>query len=144
MNYNSILLMPAPTNRPYNRNRVFRSLTKELKRIKDLHICTYSAPYGPIPVEINDMFPLSQTEISNVSDAETEEESLNIVMNYVKRNDYEKIILHADEKFWNRNKLNEIRNICNRKRMEFILSYHGNEVWNRDALEKLRKVLEKL
>jgi len=142
--HNSILLVPAPKNRPYNRNRVFNSLKKDMKRIKDLHICTYSSPYGLIPVEINDMFPLSQTEISNACNAETKEAALKIVMNYLKRNDYKKIILHADEKFWDRKKLDEIRNICDMKKMDFILSYHGKGVWEREALEKLQKILEKL
>ncbi len=142
--YTHILLVPAKRVGSLNRNQIFRKLVENVNQIKQLHICIYSVPYGLMPIEIIDMFPLSQTEIFDIIDEVTKYEAFKIVIKYVESNDYKKVILHADKKFWNRNKLNEIRDICKEKRIELILSYYGDGVWNKKAFERLQKVLEKL
>lgn len=141
-NFKRMLLLPAPTNKPLIRNKFIKYLIRNLESFKDLQICTYSSPFGIVPLEISDMFPLSQTEICTESNEEVGEDIIRAITNYLKKNDYKKIIMHSDNKLWKKNKLKRIRKICDRKKIDLYVSYHGDKVWNRESLENIIKILE--
>lgn len=137
-NFRSILLLPAPDDKPYHCNKVIKSLVEDFEQIKNLHICFYSVPYGLVPIEIDDMFPISQTEISKTYDLETIDEIIEIIAKYLKVNDYIELIIHADENIWDKSRLYKIKKICLEKNIKFILSYYGRKVGDHEALEKLK------
>ncbi len=138
--FKRILFLPAPINRPYNRNKFLKLLIKEIETLNDLHICLYTFPYGLIPIEICDMFPLSQTETVKESNHENSGEILGIVTNYLKKNNYKEVTIHADRIIWDIKKLILLSRICKKKGINFRISYHGYDCWNRKSLQNLFKM----
>jgi 7-cyano-7-deazaguanine tRNA-ribosyltransferase len=138
-NSKSILLMPSPEDKPYHRNKFMKSFTDNLE--SNLHICFYTIPYGIVPIEIDDMFPLSQTETVKTYDSKTIDEIIEIITDYLKTNNYEELILHADESIFTKIRLDKIKKICDVKNIEFKLSYLGKKVWDQESLDKLKRML---
>jgi 7-cyano-7-deazaguanine tRNA-ribosyltransferase len=141
-NFKRMLLLPTSSNKPFIRNRLIKYLIRNFESFKDLQICIYSIPFGIIPLEISDMFPLSQTEICTECNEEVKEDLVRIITDYLIKNDYEKVMIYADNKFWDKNKLKKVSKICDRKKIDLNVSYYGDKVWNRESFEKITNMLE--
>jgi predicted RNA-binding protein len=93
------LLLPQTTERPYHGSYLFRRITNRTNQ-DVVHICFYTVPYGVVPSELDDCYPLSQTEISLPVDDETKRYVIERVFDYVARTRYKKILLVADSVIW--------------------------------------------
>jgi 7-cyano-7-deazaguanine tRNA-ribosyltransferase len=94
-----LLLLPQTTERPYHVSYLFRRITNRANQ-DVVHICFYTVPYGVVPSELDDCYPLSQTEISLPVDDETKRYVIERVFDYVARTRYKKILLVADSVIW--------------------------------------------
>lgn len=100
-----LLLLPETTERPFSRYGPISLLYSSLREFIEnevLHIAIYSLPFGLIPVEIDEIYPLSQYEYSGEP---TLGEKLNVIKFIAKyltvfKHHYEKVIIHMDIKQW--------------------------------------------
>jgi len=101
-----LLLVPQTRNKPFHKapefkkiRQLFRNLGKELS-IR-VHVCVYSAPFGLVPVELDEVYPMSQHETAYPPDWETVEYVATQTAEYIKRSTYKSVVLLNDPKHWN-------------------------------------------
>ena len=75
---------------------------------KRIHICFYSPPFGIVPEELGDVYPLSQYEVARPPDRETIEYVAQRIVEYVKANVYERRIMILESERWQ----GEVAQIC--------------------------------
>ena len=123
-----LLLVPQTRMKPFHKSVEFKQIEKKLsqhpdKRLVDAHVCFYAAPFGIVPIELDEVYPLSQHETAMPLDKETVEYVANQVANYVRRTSYKAVTLIDDPENWNKAILNACRKTCRNKRIHLkILS----------------------
>ena len=95
-----LVLMPQPSSKPFHRSREYEALTKLLseggQNIDKIHVCIYAAPYGLIPLELDETYPLSQFEAAFPLDEETVDYVAEQVEDYLRnRNSYKIVVLQS-------------------------------------------------
>jgi 7-cyano-7-deazaguanine tRNA-ribosyltransferase len=100
-----LLLVPQTRNKPFHRapefkkiRQLFRSLGEELTG--KIHVCVYAAPFGVIPLELDEVYPLSQHEAAVPLDLETVDYVATQTAEYIMRSSYGGVVLLNDPKLW--------------------------------------------
>jgi 7-cyano-7-deazaguanine tRNA-ribosyltransferase len=115
-NAKTLLLVPQTRMKPFHKSQEFKQIEKKLdKRLKNVHVCFYAAPFGVIPTELDEVFPLSQHETATPLDKETISYVANQIANYIQRTNYKKVILINDPENWNKTILNTCKKTCQQK-----------------------------
>jgi len=65
-----------------------------------IQVCVYAAPFGVVPLELDEVYPLSQHEIATPLDLETIEYVAEQVRNFIKSSSFNKVFLVEDTKVW--------------------------------------------
>ena len=119
-----LLLVPQTRNKPFHRapefkkiRHLFRCLGEELA--SKIHICVYSAPFGVVPLELDEVYPLSQHEAALPLDLETVDYVASQTREYIMRTAYTSIVLLNDPKLWKDTVKNACRLACDAKGLEF-------------------------
>ncbi|MGQ9679284.1 MAG: tRNA guanosine(15) transglycosylase TgtA [Candidatus Bathyarchaeia archaeon] len=92
-----LLLVPPPETRPYTSSSEFKSLNAKIKepsKLHKIHVCFYAAPFGIIPSDLAETYPLSQFEMVEPLDNETLEFTAIQIKRYIERINYPVILLH--------------------------------------------------
>lgn len=91
----TLLLLPEPSRKPFNQSNEFINLSESLKEdsIKNIQICFYALPFGIIPVELSETYPLSQYNIVKPTDHEVLEFATENIKQYLNKTNYKKIII---------------------------------------------------
>jgi len=97
-----LVLLPPPSLRPFHKaddiKRVNKRIKQEFPSESELfHVCVYAAPFGVIPLELDEIYPLSQHEIATPVDFETADYVAERVKDYIARFSYKKAVLVEDE-----------------------------------------------
>ena len=134
-----LVLLPQTRRKPFHKSKEHRRvLNKIQQRIGNeadkVHICTYAAPFGIIPVELDEVYPLSQHEIATPLDAETITYVAKQVSSYIETTSYEKIILLQDAETWNGKIVAACRRTCKKKKTPFTV-LRGRKTWDESTLE---------
>jgi len=119
-----LLLMPQTRMRPFHRSQEFKETAKLLRNVSDgnlseIHVCFYAAPFGVIPIELDEVYPLSQHETALPPDKETVEYVANQLANYIDRMNYEAVIFLHDSENCNKTVLRICRKACLAKNVKF-------------------------
>jgi 7-cyano-7-deazaguanine tRNA-ribosyltransferase len=130
-----LLLLPLRKS-PY-RSAPQTEALRTIIRNKKIHVCLYGSPYGPVPIELNDVYPLSQTEFSSPMDQETEQYALNQVREYVTSSNYETIVVHAPNDPFSKRMILMLRKLPSEPKKKVRVSYRGDSPWSTDALKAL-------
>jgi len=85
----------------------------------EVHMCFYVPPFGVVPIEIHDVYPLSQFEIACPPDAETVKYVAQQIVEYVKRSSYERRIMVVESGTWQE----EVAKICKECFEEKLLEF---------------------
>ncbi len=100
-----LFLVPQTRNKPFHKapefkkiRQLFRILGEELAR--QVHVCVYAAPFGVIPLELDEVYPLSQHETALPLDLETGNYVADQTAEYIKRSSYAGVVLLNDPKLW--------------------------------------------
>jgi predicted RNA-binding protein len=104
-----------------------------------MHFCFYAAPFGIIPIELDESYPLSQYEIALPLDMETKLYVAEQVAKYVERSNYKKIVLLESREIWDKTITKACRKSCNKKGID--LKVLGSDRWK--TFQKWAKELEK-
>jgi predicted RNA-binding protein len=106
-----------------------------------VHFCFYEAPFGVIPIELDEVYPLSQHESILPPDKETVEHVAFHVADYIAKWNYKAVLLLLDRENWDDELLKASRKICSAKGVKFkYLDFKGN--WIKTMSTFLRKNLQ--
>jgi 7-cyano-7-deazaguanine tRNA-ribosyltransferase len=119
-----LLLAPQSQMKPFHKSQESEQAEKTLKqvleeRLNKVHICFYAAPFGVIPTELDEVYPLSQHETVLPPDKETVEYVAKQVAGYINRTNYKTVILLNDPENWNKTVLNACKKTCKQKQVRF-------------------------
>jgi len=116
----ALLLLPQTKTKPYHKSwehqEALRKVQHELgnKLSKILHACTYAAPFGVVPDELDEVYPLSQHETASPLDRETVDHVANQVSDYIARNreHYRKVVLVENTEAWGKEITSACKRVC--------------------------------
>ncbi len=134
-----LVLLPQTRTKPFHKSKEQQRALKEIRHricdeIDKIHLCTYAAPFGVIPMELNEVYPLSQHEIATPLDAETTTYVAKQIANYIETTNYEKIILLQDAEVWKGKVLASFRRACKKKKVPFTV-LRGRKPWDKNTLD---------
>jgi 7-cyano-7-deazaguanine tRNA-ribosyltransferase len=119
----TILLAPQTQMKPFHKSGTFKELLgrlpEKLRNAEKVHVCFYAAPFGVVPMELDEVYPLSQHETVLPLDKETVEYVAEQVNNYIMATSYKKVILVDDKAIWNNVVLKACRKACAKKNIKF-------------------------
>lgn len=93
-----LLLVSAPDIRPYTKTRqhsLLKDIFSEMEEGERIDLCYYAAPFGVVPEELAETYPLSQFTTVEPLDHETIEFTAENVARFVSSSGYSEVILHA-------------------------------------------------
>ncbi|MGC8896431.1 MAG: tRNA guanosine(15) transglycosylase TgtA [Candidatus Bathyarchaeia archaeon] len=119
-----LFLIPQTRTKPFHKSQEFKDIKKLLKRmskecLNQVHVCFYAAPFGVIPLELDEVYPLSQHETVLPLDKETVEYVANQVAEYIGGMNYEVVFLFNNPENWNQSVLKSCRKACSKKEIGF-------------------------
>jgi 7-cyano-7-deazaguanine tRNA-ribosyltransferase len=119
-NAQTLLFVPQTRNKPFRKAVEYKKVRQILNRIEktnpdSVHVCFYAAPFGVIPIELDEVYPLSQHEVALPLDQETTEYVATQVSQYIKRTNYPFVVLLNDPKNWKTTIKKAIKKTCKTK-----------------------------
>ena len=85
-----------------------------------VHVCTYAAPFGLVPTELDDVYPISQNMVATPFDTETITYVAKQVSTYIGKTGYEQVILLRDPSVWKGKILATSKNVCKKKHIPLL------------------------
>jgi 7-cyano-7-deazaguanine tRNA-ribosyltransferase len=142
-----LLLAPQTRKKPFHKayeftriKQVFKNLGEELS--SKVHVCFYAAPFGVIPLELDEVYPLSQHEIALPLDRETVMYVANQVSEYIKQANYKAVVLLHDPGQWGTTVKTQCTKACRKKGIACeVLDIKAEG--SKNILTRLDKVLRK-
>jgi len=115
-----LVLLPQTRTKPFHKSKEHRNVLKEIRRefgkdISRVHICTYAAPFGIVPMELDEVYPLSQHEAAVPLDTDTIAYVAKQVAKYISTTSCERVILFQDEETWKEEIAAACRRACEEK-----------------------------
>jgi len=143
-----LVLLPQTATKPFHKSKEQRRLWKQLERkigtrIKGIHICVYAAPFGVVPIEIDEVYPLSQYEATFPFDVETTEYVTKQVENYITKASYDRIILLENSEVWKGKIATACKRACRKRRLPLTI-IKTKQSWNKKALDKLLTAIQEV
>ncbi len=119
-----LLLSPQTRKKPFHKAQEFNKIKQALRRIDKtlsakVHVCFYTAPFGLIPIELDEVYPLSQHEISSPLDKETKDYVANQISDYIERMQYATVVFLQDQQRWSDSVERLCRGTCREKGIVF-------------------------
>ena len=120
----TLLLVPETRSKPFHKSVPFKQLMAKLRKetrgkMENVHICFYAAPFGVIPIELDEVYPLSQHETVIPPDHETVDYVAEEVAQYILRTNYQKVVLLNDPNNWNSSIQKSCAEACTKRNVKF-------------------------
>ena len=139
-NAQTLLLSPQTSMKPFHKAREFKKIRKAIT--DNVHVCFYAAPFGVIPLELDEVYPLSQHEIAIPFDKETTIYVAAQVSDYIQRTQYKTVVLLHNPQQWGRSVKNACSRACKKKGVRFEhIDVKAEDTKN--ILTRLEKFLKK-
>lgn len=136
-----MILMPPPFTKPYEMDKNLKKMKTIIKERKDVNICFYDIPYGPIPIELSNVYPITQTETANTDNVLVRLDAEDSLTQYVKKIKCKTVVLHSSDQVWSRELVLKLRKQCLQAKSRMIISYYGDDMWSKKAMRKLDATL---
>lgn len=108
-----LFLLPQTRSKPFHKAPEMKKIRHLLRKIGDLaegvHLCVYSAPFGVVPIELDEIYPLSQHETTLPLDAETISYVAAQTAQFIERGGYRGVVQLNDAKLWGET----VKSACN-------------------------------
>ncbi|NQT09366.1 tRNA guanosine(15) transglycosylase TgtA [Candidatus Bathyarchaeota archaeon] len=142
-----VVLIPAPSRRPYNKTQEYKSLARRLRNelgddSENVQICFYSAPFGVTPAELSETYPLSQFEIVNPPDIETLIFTAENIATFVAETDSKNVTLISGGDELDKWVTARCEQVCEEKGRE-IEVISCADAWGEEALNELLSILKR-
>ncbi len=140
-----LLLCPQTRKKPFHKSHEISKIRHILRHLDEklsdrVHMCFYAAPFGLIPQELDEVYPLSQHETSQPLDQETRDYVANQVADYIERTQYSTVMLINDQSRWLNRVKESCRKACRKKGIIFECIEAGG---SKDILIRLEILLKK-
>ena len=141
-----LILLPQSSKRPYHKAKEVKSLVKKIqqkspKKSAFFHICIYAVPFGIIPLELDEVYPLSQHEITKPFDLETMNYVAEQVKKYISASSYKEIVL-VEDSTW-KNRISTTCKLIMRKDLS-IFVFGLKEMLNEKVFDDIVETLQKM
>jgi 7-cyano-7-deazaguanine tRNA-ribosyltransferase len=115
-----LVLLPQTRMKPFHRSNECQRALKDIQRklgeeITDFDVCIYAAPFGIVPIELDEVYPLSQYEIATPLDLETIKYTARQVAEYIMIMNYERTFLFQDTETWKGRIVAACRQTCEKE-----------------------------
>ena len=80
-----VVLLPGRWRRPYHEDPRNLPIASKLANNSNILVCFYTIPFGPVPMELDETFPLAQTESFDSQDPAMYRQRAELVATWVKR-----------------------------------------------------------
>ncbi len=142
-----LVLLPQTRMKPFHKSNEHRRALDHLRqvlnhRLNEIHVCAYAAPFGVIPQELGEVYPLSQYEIATPLDAETIEYTATQVSSYVANSSYKAVVLLQDCEVWSGEIAKACEQACGKKKVHFEM-VSSKKTWEKTALNNLAAAVQK-
>ena len=107
-----------------------------------VHVCVYAAPFGVVPLELDEVYPLSQHEAALPLDLETVDYVAKQTAEYIKRMGYQSVVLLNDPKLWKNSVKKACASACKAKGLEFD-SVDADVAGSKEILARLENIFKK-
>jgi 7-cyano-7-deazaguanine tRNA-ribosyltransferase len=122
-NATALLLVPQTRNKPFHRGEELKETRRVLRTIGELsnqiHMCFYAAPFGVVPLELDEVYPLSQHEIVMPLDQEVIDYVAAQVNQYIQRSTYQTVVLLHNANVWGNSVKQKSKAACEKKNIKF-------------------------
>jgi len=117
-----LLLLPQTSTKPFHKAREIRRIREVIQNLgsevqKGVHVCVYAAPFGVIPLELDEIYPLSQHETVFPIDKEVSEYVAEQVSDYVRNSEYKSVVLLHDPANWGNTAKAALKKACLAKKV---------------------------
>jgi len=143
-----LLLVSQPRRRPFHKSpetkRILEELSKRLGTLNDrVHVCFFASPFGIIPMELDEIYPLSQYESAIPCDKETVEFIENQVRDFILRfgNLYRGIVLLNDKEMWGNGLSRKCHASCKRAGVPLLAETKEKSELSREKIVDLSNVI---
>jgi 7-cyano-7-deazaguanine tRNA-ribosyltransferase len=117
-----LVLVPQSPNKPFHRSEDFKDVRRIINKMGQkaeyVHVSFYAAPFGVVPLELDEVYPLSQHELSKPLDCEVTEYVGAQVFNYIKRTTYQAVIFLHDPENWQNHIKKKCFAACKKKKIK--------------------------
>jgi len=142
-----LVLLPQTRTKPFHKSREYRKALRCIQqRLGDnlgrVHVCTYAAPFGVTPQELDEVYPLSQYEIATPLDDETMDYIAKQVSDYIASMNYKKVVLLKDVEMWKEKIVTACRRACKKKELPLTVM-SVKKTWSERALNDLATAVQK-
>jgi 7-cyano-7-deazaguanine tRNA-ribosyltransferase len=142
-----LLLFPQSRKKPFHKAKEFTKVKQALQRLDEeqssmVHVCFYAAPFGVIPLELDEVYPLSQHETALPLDRETMDYVAIQVSDYITRTQYVVVVLVHDPQTWGDSVKKLCGTACRKKGISFDFVDVGAE-GSKNILTRLELILKK-
>lgn len=143
-----LLLLPQTSTKPFHASKEHNALIQKVQQCLGadtdlLHVCTYSAPFGVVPMELDEIYPLSQNEIAFPFDAETLFYVAKQAEDYIKNTNYQQVILLREPKVWKGKIMAACRRACKNKQIPFTATQE-RDPWTKITAEHLAALIQEI
>jgi len=142
-----LLLVPQTRNKPFHKapefkkiRQLFRSLGEQLAC--QVHVCVYAGPFGVTPLELDEVYPLSQNETALPLDLETVDYVAMQTAQYIKGSGYRSVVFLNDPKLWNNTVKKACKSACKAQGLPFD-SVDAEVAGSKEILGCLENILRK-
>src|SRR2546422_10164101 len=91
-----VLVLPGRWRRPFHEDPRYESVAKAFDDHPKVSICFYSLAWGPVPIELDETFPIAQTEGPDSGDYLVLEERAKKVSDFVRSLHPKRVVLVSD------------------------------------------------
>ena len=141
-----LLLVSGPDVKPFSKAPQYRRLREAVEdavgsEASSIHVCFYTAPFGVVPTELSETYPLSQFEAADPLDRETLEFTAEQVGGYVEAGNYSEVILHRGVSDLDGLVEDRCRQAC-QKLGRPLTAVSDPQPWGEEALRRLGALLK--
>ena len=142
-----LLLLPQTRNKPFHKAPEMKKIRQLLRLLgpelaDKVHLAVFCAPFGVVPFELDEVYPLSQHETALPLDKETIEYVAEQTVEYIKQMPYHSVTLLNDSKLWSAYIKNAAKNVCTEKNVPFE-TVEAGQISSRQLIDNLKAVIQK-
>ncbi|MEM2341799.1 MAG: tRNA guanosine(15) transglycosylase TgtA [Candidatus Bathyarchaeia archaeon] len=103
-----LLLIPDDESKSNRKRKRLKKIASMVHKrfnldLDSIHLCFYSLPFGVIPIELSETYPLYQYEYAYPPDSDIKEYTIERIIEYVSNTAYTTIIISFEENAWSEN-----------------------------------------
>lgn len=125
-NEKTVVLLPQTRVKPFHRSELYKRVVKVIgtvlgeKWFNNVNVCFYEAPFGVVPIELDEVYPLSQHETAMPPDSETVEFVAAQVADFIRQKvKCRTVVFFHDGENWGEKVLEACRKACSEKGLVF-------------------------